>query len=95
MPVWVAEVTHYASQTVSDLIHVNAAVLRSGLVPLHSSPFQAEALCASCCLGIAVDCFLDGLIQSDVTGVILATKLDNETTQQELLVHILVIIGKA
>ena len=90
-----AEVTHSASHNVSDLLHVHDAVLRSGLVPLHSSPFQAEALCASCCLGIAVDCFLDRLIQTDVTEGIMATKLDNETTQQELLVHILVIIGKA
>ena len=48
-------------------------------------------------LGISVDCFLDGLIQTDVTEGILGTKqkLNNENTYHELLVHILVIIGKA
>ena len=43
--VWVTEVTHSASHQFSELPQVHAAVLRSEIIPLHSSPFQAKALC--------------------------------------------------
>ena len=57
-----------------------AIVLRSEVVPLHSSPLQTEALCGSCCLGIWVYCILHGLIHGDAAEEIPATTLDTETT---------------
>ena len=88
MQVWMAEVTHSASHHVSELPQVHAAVLRSEVIPLRSSPFQARSIGASCCLCISVDCFLDGLIHMDAAEGILAIKLDTETTLHELLVHL-------
>ena len=50
-----AEVTHSAPQHFSELPQVHAAVLRSEVISLHSSPFQAKAIGASCCLGISLN----------------------------------------
>ena len=86
---------HSAFHHFSDQSQVHVAVLRSEVTPLHCSQFQAESLCASCCMCISVDCFLDGLIHRNETEGILATKLDTETTLHELLVHLWVVNGKA
>ena len=71
--VWVTDVTHSASQHVSELHPVHTAVLRGEVIFLHSTPFQAKALCASCCLCISVDCCLDGLVHRDAVEWILTT----------------------
>ena len=83
-----AGVTHSASHRFSALPQVHAAVLRSEVIPLNSSPFQAKALAASCCLCTSVDCFLGGLIHRDAAEGILATKSDTEATLNELLMHL-------
>ena len=50
--VWMAEVTHSASHHFSELPQVHAAVLRSEVIPLHSSPTRLNpsvppAVCVS------------------------------------------------
>ena len=105
LQIWVAVVGHSTSHHHFELLEEHAAwknmlleehaaVLRSQVVLLHSSPFQAEALCASCCLGISIDCFLNCLIHGYPAKGILATKLNTEATLHELLVYLWVINGK-
>ena len=91
------KVNHTTSNHSSEVPQVHTMVPRREVIPLHNSPIQAKALCASCCLCISVDCFLDGLIHMDAAEGILATKLDTETTfhEQLLLVHLWVVNVKA
>ena len=53
--VLVTEVTHSTSNHFSEPPHIHTTVLRSEVIPVHSSPIQAKAFCASCCLCISVD----------------------------------------
>ena len=92
--VWVTDVTHSTSNHFSEVPQIHTTVLRSEVIPLHIIPIQAKAVCASCCLCISVDCFLDGLIHSGTAEGILVTKLDTETTLHELFVHLWVVNGR-
>ena len=92
------EGTHSRPTIFSELSQVHTAVLRSKVILLDSSSFQAKALCSSCCLCMSVVPFLDGLMNFDPLGcgrMDSGYKLDAETTLHELLVHLWVVNGKA